>query len=157
MRKLVLICFLLTSLSANASFWYKDLEFLSMENFTVERKSDKIYIGFDYVINNPNWYAVVIKPSSLFLKIADVDCGWVRIPEKVKLRSKEKGSYRFQLVGDASKFVRSGFSSIWALLSGKGIDFNLSGKINAGISVFKRKWPMDYTYKMTFEEFLSFF
>lgn len=128
-----------------------------MENFSIEKKADKIYIAFDYVIDNPNWYNVIIKPSSLYLKIADVDCGWVRIPEKVKIHKKEKGSYPFVLVGDASKFVKSGFSSIWALLTGKGIDFNLAGKINAGVSVFKKKWPMDYTYKMSFEEFLSFF
>ncbi len=151
---ILLFCFIPKT---KASFFYKDLEFLSMENFSIEKKNDKIYFGFDYVINNPNWYSIVIKPSSLFLKISEVDCGWVRISEKIKLKRKQKGSYPMVLVGDASKFIKSGFASIWTLLTGKGIDFNLKGKINAGLTIFKKKWPLDYTYKMTFEEFLSLF
>lgn len=157
MKRLVLILFALVSLSANASFLYKDLEFKSMENFKVERKDGKVYIRFDYVIYNPNWYSVVIKPSSLFLKIAGEDCGWVKIEDKIKIKNKKEGHYPFVLKGDASNFVKSTFSSLWAMMTGEGVDFNLNGKLKAGVSVFRKKWAMDYTYSMTFDEFLSFF
>ncbi len=157
MSRLILLLSLCFSLSANAGFLYKDLEFLAMENFSVERKNDKVYIHFDYVIENPNFYGIILKPSSLKLKVADVDCGVVNTEEKIKIHRKKKGSYPFVLVGDGSSFVKSGFASLWYLISGKGVDFNLTGKLNAGVVLFTRKWPLDYTYKMTFEEFLSLF
>jgi hypothetical protein len=136
---------------------FEDLIFKGMENFSVERKNGKVYIGFDYVIENPNKLNIIIKPSSLFLKIADQDCGWVRIEEKIKIKKKSEAGYPFMMVGDASNFVKSAFSGIWGLLTGEGIDFNIAGKLKAGIIIFKKKWPVDYTYKMTNEEFMSFF
>lgn len=157
MKKLLVLFLIGLSLNATAGFFYRDLEFIGMENFSVERKGDRIYVGFDYVINNPNWYGIIIKPSHLKLTIAGVDCGSVKIQEKVKIKRKREGNYPFVLIGDASKFAKSGFASIWFLLTGQGVDFNLKGKLNAGISVYKKRWPLDYTYKMTFEEFLSFF
>ncbi|MFT4600953.1 MAG: hypothetical protein ACI857_001130 [Arenicella sp.] len=139
------------------SFSFEDLIFKGMENFTVEKKNDKIFIGFDYIIENPNKITVVIKPSALFLKIADKDCGWVRIEEKIKIKKKSEAAYPFMLVGDQSNFVKSTFASIWNLISGSGIDFNIAGDIKAGIIVFKKKWAVDYTYKMSNDEFMSFF
>lgn len=136
---------------------FKDPEFITMENFSVERKNGKMYIGFDYVINNPNWFGIKIKPSSLFLTIAGQDIGWVRIEDKIKLKGKTEAGYPFLVIGDASNFVKSMFSSIWGILTGQGIDFNLKGKIKAGVFLFAMKWKMDYTYKMTNEEFMSFF
>lgn len=135
----------------------KELIFKGMENFSVEKKNGKVYIGFDYVIENPNKINFIIKPSSLFLKIADQDCGWVRIEEKIKIKKKSEKGYPFMMVGDASNFVKSAFSGIWGLITGEGIDFNIGGKIKAGLWFFKKKWPVDYTYKMTNEEFMSFF
>jgi hypothetical protein len=136
---------------------FKDLEFKSMENFKVERKDGKMYIAFDYVINNPNCLSIIIKPSSLFLKIADQGCGWVRVEEKIKIKRKTEAAYPFMMVGDASNFVKGTFSSIWSLIMGKGIDFNIAGNLKAGLFFFKKKWKLDYTYKMTNEEFMSFF
>ncbi|MCG8577573.1 MAG: hypothetical protein MI810_22015 [Flavobacteriales bacterium] len=156
MRNTLILFVLLLSFQSNAQF-YKDIEFNAMENFSVSKEGDKTHIGFDYVINNPNWYNIVIKPSSLFLTIAGQDCGWVRIHEKVKLKKKTEAGYPFVLVGDSENFVKSAFSSLWALLSGNGIDFNIKGKIKAGAFLIAKKWDIDYTYKMTYEEFMSFF
>ncbi len=159
MKNVLILLVLLTSLgsTAKASFWYKDLEFLAMENFSVDRKDGHVYVGFDYVINNPNWYGIKIKPSSLFLKIAGVDCGWVRVSDDIKIKAKTEKGYPFLLKGDASDFVKGAFTSLWTLLTGQGIDFNISGELKAGVGFFVKKWPTDYTYNMTFEEFLSFF
>ena len=157
MKRLIFLFAIFFGLSANAGFFYKDLEFLAMENFSVERKNDKIYVGFDYVIKNPNWYGIVIKPSSLKLTVADVDCGWVKIEDKIKIKRLSKKGYPFVLKGDGANFVKGGFASIWSLMMGNGVDFNIKGKIHAGLSIYSRKWPLDYTYKMTFEEFLSLF
>lgn len=136
---------------------FKDLEFLAMENFSVEKKYGKVYVGFDYVIKNPNWFSIIIKPSSLFLKIADSDCGWVKVEEKTKVKAKETKGYHFVLVGDGSMFVKSAFSSIWNMMSGKGIGFTIAGKLKAGVAFIKMKIQVDFTYKMTFDEFMSFF
>ncbi len=157
MKQLILLFTLFFGLTADAGFFYRDLEFLAMENFTVERKNDKVYLGFDYVINNPNWYGIKIKPSSLKLTVADVDCGWVSIEENIKLKRKSEGSYPFVLVGDGSSFVKGGFASIWNLMTGGGVDFTLKGKLKAGVGFYSKKWAVDYTYKMSFDEFLSLF
>ncbi|MDG1915062.1 MAG: hypothetical protein P8I55_10795 [Crocinitomix sp.] len=157
MKNLILLCSLFFGLTAHAGFFYKDLEFLSIENFSVSRENGNIHVGFDYVIKNLNWYGISIKPSSLKLTIADVDCGWVQIEKSIKIKRKSKAGYPFVLIGDGSKFVKSGFSSIWFLLTGSGVDFNIKGKLKAGISIFAKKWPLDYTYTMNFEEFLSLF
>lgn len=154
MKRLLVIFILSLSLQASA---FEDLIFKGMENFSVERTDGKMYIGFDYIIENPNKIGVVIKPSSMFLKIADQDCGWVRIAEKIKIKRKSEGAYPFMLVGDAGSFVKSAFSSIWNLIIGNGIDFNLKGDLKAGVLFLTKKWKMDYTYKMTNEEFMSFF
>lgn len=159
MKKLLLLLTLIlaiqTTLKAEQEF--KDLEFLAMEKFSVEKRNGKVYVGFDYVIKNPNWYSIIIKPSSLFLQIAGSDCGWVKVEDKIKVKAKETNGYHFVLVGDASMFVKSTFSSIWSMMSGKGIDFTISGKLKAGVAFFKMKWQVDYTYSMTFDEFMSFF
>ena len=157
-KKIALISLIiLSTFSAKSSFWYKDLEFLAMENFDVTRGEDKIAIKFDYVIKNPNWYAVTIKPSILKLTIADTDCGDVAIPEKLKIKRKRKGNYAFILIGDASKFTKSGFSSLWSMMSKGKIDFNIKGELKAGVMGVNKKWKLDYTYEMTWSEFMSFF
>lgn len=150
-------CCASASLAKPKSTEFEDLVFKGMENFTVERKNGKVHIGFDYVIENPNKLTVVIKPSSLFLKIAEKDCGWVVIEDKIKIRKKSEAGYPFKLKGDATNFVKSTFASIWSVITGKGISFNLKGDLNAGIVIFKKKWPMDFTYMMTNDEFMSFF
>ena len=153
----LIVVIILSSFSAQSSFWYKDLEFLAMENFEVTRGEEKIAIKFDYVINNPNWYGVVIKPSKLRLTIADTDCGEVSIPEKLKIKRKRKASYPFVLIGNATMFTKSGFSSLWSMISKGKIDFNLKGTLKAGLMGITKKWKLDYTYEMTWSEFMSFF
>lgn len=158
MKLLIVLLFLtFSSTKLMASFWYKELEYISMENFTVKKAESKVAISFDYVIKNPNWYNITIKPCKLNLKIADSDCGEVEITDKVNIKRKTKAAYEFVLIADASQFVQSGFSSIWSLLSKSEIDFQLYGALRAGIFGITSKWKMDYTYKMTKEDFLSFF
>lgn len=143
--------------NSSASFWYKDLEFIGIENFRVDKGADNIIISFDYIINNPNWYNVTIKPSLMNLNIADTDCGDVLIKDKINIKRKTKAAYQFSLLGETSKFIKSGFSSIFTLLSKGKIDFVLAGELRAGIFGITKKWKMDYTYGMTLEEFMSFF
>jgi hypothetical protein len=157
MRGLFFVVALITAISAKAQQDYKDIIFYGMENFDVQKKNGKVYIHFDYVIENPNWYSATIMPSSLALIIADQPCGSVNVEEKIKLKGKTKAGYRFSLVGESSQFAKSTFSSMWNMMSGKGIDFTIRGKLKAGIFIFRPKWKVDYTYKMTFDEFLSFF
>jgi len=154
MKKIAFLFFLFIGFNSLA---FEDLIFKGMENFTVEKKDGKVNIGFDYIIENPNKITVVIKPSALFLKIAEKDCGWVRIEDKIKIKKKSEAAYPFVLVGDASNFVKSSFASIWNLITGEGIAFNIAGDIKAGIIIFKKKWKVDYTYNMTNDEFMSFF
>ncbi len=157
MKKLLFTLSLLVStLNVNASFWYKDIQFLSMENFEVTQ-GDMYSISFDYVIDNPNWYSVIIKPSHLDLTIAGHDCGTVYIPEKLKIRKKTKGKYHFVLSAEASKFIKSGFGSIWSMLTNGQVDFNLNGFLKAGLLGITKKIKLDYTYEMTWSEFMSFF
>lgn len=153
----VLFSFLIITNHLSAKTEMKDLEFHAMENFSVEKRNDRIYVGFDYVITNPNWYSIVIMPSSLFLRIAEQDCGWVSVDEKLKVKAKTKAGYHFVLSGSTSQFSKSTFSSIWSMMSGKGIPFHIAGKLKAGVSLLRIKIAVDYTYNMTFDEFLSFF
>jgi len=146
----------LSTINANASFWYKDIEFLSMENFEVTQGA-MYSISFDYVINNPNWYSIVIKPSHLDLTIADNDCGTVYIPEKLKIKRKTKARYPFVITAEASKFVKTSFGSIWTMLTSGQVDFRLNGFLKAGVLGITKKIKMDYTYEMTWSEFMSFF
>jgi len=157
MKKIILTLLLfISSVQVNASFWYKDIEFLSIENFKVT-KGAMYSISFDYVINNPNWYSIIIKPSHLDLTIADNDCGTVYIPEKLKIKRKTKARYPFVITAEASKFIKTGFGSIWTMLTSGQVDFNLKGYLKAGILGITKKIKMDYTYKMTWSEFKSFF
>lgn len=157
MRNLLILFSLLFVNLVKAEQEYKDIIFYGMENFSVEKKDGKVFVHFDYVIENPNWYSAIIMPSSLALIIADQPCGDVRVEDKIKLKAKTKAGYRFTLVGESSQFVKSTFSSIWNMMTGKGIDFTIRGKLKAGILIFRPKWNVDYTYKMTFDEFLAFF
>jgi|GEM_PF-1327501 len=153
----VLLLTLSTTFSAQSSFWYKDLEFLEMKNFQVSKSEDKILIKFDYVIQNDNWYGVTIKPSLLNLNIANSDCGDVYIPKKIKIKRKSKASYPFVLVGDASKFSKSGLMSVWNMFTKGSVDLIMKGKLKAGIFGLTKKWDLDYLYKMTWVELKSFF
>lgn len=154
---IILLLALSTGFNAHSSFWYKDLEFLSMENINVAKSEDKILIKFDYVIKNDNWYGVTIKPSLLNLNIAGSDCGDVYIPKKIKIKRKSQFSYPFVLVGDASKFGKSGFKAGWDMFTKGSVDFILKGKIKAGVFGLVKKWELDYLYKMSLQELMSFF
>lgn len=156
MRLILLVISFTIASTANAQF-FKDLEFKEMKNFSYDKEGDKSYIGFDYVIYNPNWYGIVIKPSKLLLTIAGQDCGWVKVDKKVKLKKKTEAAYHFVLEGDSNRFVKSAFSSLWAMITGRGVDFNIKGKLKAGAFLLRTKWDIDYTYTMSYEEFLSFF
>lgn len=145
------------SIHAPYSTDFEEPEVMGAENFAVERKDGKMYIGFDIIIKNPNKLGFVIKPSSLFLTIADVDMGWVRVEEKIKIKRKSERSYPFALKGNASDFVKSAFSGVWSLILGKGVDFRLKGTVKAGVFFFKKKWKIDFTYNMTNDEFMSLF
>ncbi|MFK8037749.1 MAG: hypothetical protein AB8B74_05625 [Crocinitomicaceae bacterium] len=158
MKPVLSVClFLFLSFNTHASFWYKDLEFIAMENFNVQKGSKNTIISFDFIINNPNWYNISIKPSILNLKIADTNCGDVLIKDKVNVKRKTKAIYKFSLLGDTSKFLKSGFSSIFKMLSQGKIDFVLAGYLRAGVFGITKKWRTDYTYAMTLDEFMSFF
>ena len=152
-----LICLFGSAHDGPTSVDFTEPEVMGMDNFSVERKNGKMYIGFDIVIKNPNKLAIVIKPSSLQLHIADKKVGWVRVEEKMRIKRKSELSYPFMLVGNAGDFVKSAFSSIWDLILGKGVDFNVKGTVKAGVFFFKKKWKLDITYKMTNEEFMSMF
>lgn len=136
---------------------FTEPEVMGMDDFSVEKKNGKMYIGFDIVIKNPNKLAIVIKPSSLLLHIADQKVGWVRVEEKIRIKRKSELSYPFMLVGNSGDFVKSAFSSIWDLILGNGVDFNMKGTVKAGVFCFKKKWKLDITYKMTNDEFMSMF
>ena len=155
-RVFLLLILFLVAQRAEAQF-YKDLEFRNMKNFTYDKEGEVARIGFDYVIYNPNWYNIVIKPSTLRLTIAGQDCGWVEVDKKVKIKKKIEAAYPFVLVGESSKFMKSAFSSLWSMLTGKGIDFNIQGKLKAGALILRKKWAINYTYSMSYEEFISFF
>lgn len=157
MKKFAAAILILISVIGYSETDMKDLQFHAMENFSVEKRNDRVYVGFDYVITNPNWYSIVILPSSLFLRIADQDCGWVSVDEKLKVKAKTKAGYHFVLSGATSQFAKSSFSSIWNMMTGKGVGFHIAGKLKAGVSLFRLKIGVDYTYTMTFDEFLSFF
>lgn len=157
LRLLIILMVFGLSINSYGSFFYKDLEFIEMKNFDVAKGEEKIAIKFDYVIMNPNWYAVTIKPSLLNLTIAETDCGEVFIPKKLKIKKKSKASYPFVLIGDASKFTKSGFSSLWSMIFKGQVDFNLKGILKAGVMGLTKKWKLDYTYEMTWDEFMSFF
>ncbi|MBD3638677.1 MAG: LEA type 2 family protein [Crocinitomicaceae bacterium] len=136
---------------------FSEPEVTGMDNFSVERKNGKMHIGFDFIIKNPNKMGVVIKPSSLHLNVAGQDMGWVRVEEKIKIKRKSEDSYPFMLVGNSEDFVKSAFSGIWDLITGSGIDFNIKGTVKAGVFFFKKKWKIDFTYKMSNDEFMSMF
>lgn len=158
MKTILSLCLILTlSFNSKASFWYKDLEFIAIENFSVQKGANNMIISFDYIINNPNWYNITIKPSTLNLKIAETDCGDVLIKDKINIKRKTKAAYKFSLLGDTSKFLKSGFSSIFKMLSQGKINFVLTGDLRAGVFGVTKKWKMDYVYAMTLEEFMSFF
>lgn len=158
MRKIFVLSFLLSlSTFSFGGFFYRDIEFVAMEDFEVERTDDALLVKFNYVINNPNWYGIIIKPSSMFLTIAGKECGWVRISDKIKLKRKTQAKYPFALKGNPGDFVKSAFSSLFYAISGKAIDFNMKGKLKAGVAMFKFNWNIDYTYELTLDEFMSFF
>jgi len=157
MKQLLLMLALFSVIGAKAEQAYKDIIFYGMENFDVAKKNGKVYVSFDYIIENPNWYAATVMPSSLALIIADMACGDVVVEDKIKLAARTKAAYRFTLVGESSQFAKSTFSSIWNLMTGKGISFTIRGKLKAGVFIFRPKWKVDYTYNMTYDEFLSFF
>lgn len=156
MRKYLLIAVLLGASTSYAPF-FKDLEFKAMKNFDVKQRNDKLVIGFDYVIYNPNWYNIVIKQSSLKLTVAGQDCGWAHVDNKIKIKKKTEAPYRFELVGDGDKFAKSTFVGVWDFIMGKGIAFNIKGDVKAGAFLIRAKWAVDYTYTMNYEEFMSFF
>src|SRR5688500_17539239 len=137
MKNVLLIISLFLAVGASADQKFEDLEFLVLENFSVVKIDGKVRFGYDYIIKNRNWYSIIIKPSFLFRKIDDTDCGWVKVEEKIKVKGNTTRGYHFVLVGDDSQFVKSTFSSIWNMMSGKGIGFNIAGQLKAGVFLIK--------------------
>lgn len=138
MRSILYLVLILMTIS---SCQYEEIKYLGVSRIgNVHKDGKTIDLDVDIKINNPNTYAVKIKPSTVDVLINDAKVGVVHLTDKIKLVKKTEGIYTAQLGVELEKINLIGLATN-ALFGKTTICFK--GKVKAGVAGFYKKFDLN--------------
>ena len=96
----------------------------------------------DIELNNPNWYAIKVKPSFLDVYVEGEFLGKAHLLDKIKLKRKKTGLYniKVELLGEPGVMRK-----VMKYALKKEIKIRLVGKVKAGVFIISKKLKVDET------------
>lgn len=139
MKQIPVILLLLFTLSSCIQF--EQVKFLGISNVSNVKKDGKaIDLDLDFRMDNPNTYAIKVKPSRLDVYLNDSKMGIIHLNEKVKLKKKSEGIYTAKLTLELDGFNVLALAK--SALTGK-VELNFKGKIKAGNGLITKSFDVD--------------
>ena len=148
MKSFKKLFFLLTILFLVSScFEYDDISLLGIEGFKMGKIDGKrIAFSLDVKIDNPNKYALVVKPSTLDVYIEDNLIGHTTLDQKIKFIKKTEKVYTVPLHVDLEdgallKILKYGLKDKLSL--------HIVGKVKGSVYGFSKRVKVDETKQIS--------
>lgn len=139
MKQISGILLLLFALSSCVQF--EQVRFLGISNVSNIKKDGKtIDLDLDFRMDNPNTYAIKVKPSQLDVYLNDSRIGIIYLNEKVKLKKKAEDIYTAKLTVELDGF--NVLSLAKSVLTSK-VELNFRGKIKAGNGLITKSFDVN--------------
>jgi LEA14-like dessication related protein len=118
--------------------FYEDIDMVTMGKVRLDKlEGNNAVINIDVELDNPNFYAIKVKPSFLEVYVEDEYMGKAHLLEKVKIKRKRTGTYNVKLelqgqegiVKKAMKYAQKDKLKVRLVGKVKGSVFFISKKI----------------------------
>lgn len=139
MKKWFIIAFLF-ALFTPACNIYKDVEVTEVKDVRIIRfDQDAVEAEVELVINNPNWYRVVLLDSDVDVFINGKEVGKLHLKEKVILANKTSNTRTIVMTGDYNE-ISSGFlENLLTLLFANTAKFEVIGTMKGRALLITRE------------------
>lgn len=138
-RKTWIALALLTVVSSCAI--YEDPELTKVGKFQFSKlKGRSIDFSLETSVENPNWYAIKIKPSTVDVYVENLLIGQLSLQSKLRFARNTTSTVNAQLVGN----LADGALINLVRLAGKDkVEVVLKGKVKAGVWFISKKFPVE--------------
>jgi len=139
--KVIYLAILMLVLLACAPF--KEPVFKSYDGFEMGKMDgDKINFTVKGTIENPNWYALKVKPSMLEVTIDGKKFADLYLDEKMKIKAKQSVSLSAPMHAELEKGV---MMRMMGMALKDSIRLNLAGDVKGGVFFIYKKFPVNIT------------
>ena len=109
---------------------------------------DKIELGLNLEIYNPNGFKMVLKEYNMDVTLNDKVLGKAMSMEKISIKRRTKASYAFKLNADYADFMAASISGLGALFNSEPVTFKIKGRIKGRIWWFRKNIPIETVQKV---------
>jgi len=137
-RWLIIVFFIL--LIAPSCNVYKDVEVAEVKEVKIIRfDQDAVEAEVELVINNPNWYRVVLLESDVDVFINGKEVGKLQLKEKVILANKTSSTRTIIMTGDYDDMSSGFLDNLLTLLFANTAKFEVIGTMKGRALMISRK------------------
>ncbi|MBI1836186.1 MAG: LEA type 2 family protein [Flavobacteriia bacterium] len=127
----------------SACFEYDDVEFKGLENFKMGKVEGQIiHFSMDVKLENPNNYAITVKPSHVDISVDEDVLGTAFLDKKVRITKKKENLYSIPL---HVQLADGGFFKVMKLALKEKVNIRFKGKIKGSILGISKKINIDET------------
>ena len=128
---------------------FKSVEGVDMGKMDASKVSFTVKVK----VENPNWYALKVKPSSLDVSTTDGKLGTLHLDEKIKMKGRKETLIVAPMHVDLEKgilmkMVSFGFKD--------SVKINLKGDVRGGVFFITKKIPMDFSKSISTKDINPF-
>jgi LEA14-like dessication related protein len=118
-------------------------EFIGSEGVKLEKMSEgEILFSAGVKVNNPNWFGIKLKKSTLDVYLEEQLVGKIHLEKKVKMRAKRESSLSLPLrasLEDGAMMMLMRYSTK------ENVNVRFKGKVKGGVWIFSKKIEIDET------------
>lgn len=135
MQKYLYITFLIFLFTSCSLF--EEIDLVGVDNFKMGKlESKQINFSLDVKVNNPNFYGINIKPSTVDVFVNDEIIAKAYLDEKIKLTRKKEDTYHVPL---HAELVDGAMFKIMKLAFKSKVVLKISGKVKGSVLGIPKK------------------
>lgn len=118
-------------------------EFMGSEGLKLEKMEEKeILFSAGVKVNNPNWFGIKLKRSTLDIYLEDQLLGKLHLEKKVKMKAKRESALTLSL---RASLEEGAMMMILRNSMKDNVSVRFKGKVKGGIWIFSKKIEVDET------------
>jgi LEA14-like dessication related protein len=146
MKKIGLFSFSILVFILSSCIEYKEVQYKGIQNVKIIRLKDgSLTVSLDVIINNPNNYAIKIRPSNFQLAAPNEELGTIRLDKSLNLEKNTEQTYSVIVKGDLKDASKNGLATLIGWTLKKQISLRLLGKLKVSAKGFLKSFPVDET------------
>lgn len=124
---------------------YEDVQLLKVTNIRINSlTAQKIEVGVDMQIVNPNNYKISIVDSDLELFLKGKKIGTAHIIDKIELPKKSDQIHEIAIATDLKDMLGGAIPVILSLMLEESVELQVKGEIKAQAKAFSKSFPIDF-------------